>query len=99
MKRGASILFLAAAYGAGVQASELRLILHSEPKTLDPLLAADESSEAIRYLTEGVLIRINRLTQKPEPELAVSWSAPANSRKVTFQLRRGVVFPDGSPFT
>ena len=27
-----------------------------DPKTTDPLLAADEASEAVRYLTSGVLI-------------------------------------------
>ncbi len=75
------------------QASELRLTLHNEPKTLDPLLMADESAEAVRYLTEGVLIRINRLTRNPEPELAVSWSAPPGSRKVTFELRQRRILP------
>jgi hypothetical protein len=56
---------------AKLPAAELHFALHSEPKTLDPLVVADESAEAIRYLTEGVLIRINRLTQQPEAELAV----------------------------
>jgi peptide/nickel transport system substrate-binding protein len=78
---------------------ELRFALHEEPKTSDPLLMADQSAEAIGYLTEGVLIRINRLTQKPEPELAASWKATKDGTKITFQLRPGVKFPDGSPFT
>ena len=52
---------------------ELRFALHDDPKTTDPLMMADESAAAINYLTEGVLIRVNRLTQKPEPELAASW--------------------------
>ena len=60
-------------------AGQLRFVLHDEPKTTDPLLAADESAEAIGYLTEGVLIRINRLTQKPEPELATSWKVSKDS--------------------
>jgi len=82
-----------------LNASELHLALHSEPKTLDPLVFADESAEAIRYLTEGVLVRINRLTQQPEPELAVSWKVSSNGRRITFQLRKGVHYPDGSAFT
>lgn len=85
---------LADPYGA-----EIRIALHNDPKSLDPLLAADEAAEAIRYLTEGVLIRINRLTQKPEPELATSWTLQLGGRKVTLQLRREVTFPDGSAFT
>jgi len=69
---------------------ELRFALHDEPKTTDPLLMADESAEAIRYLTEGVLIRVNRLTQKPEPELATSWKISKDSTKITFQLRPNI---------
>ena len=57
---------------AVLPAAELHFALHSEPKTLDPLMVADDSAEAIRYLTEGVLIRIDRLTQQPAAELAVS---------------------------
>lgn len=90
------VLSIAAMLAAG---GELRFALHDEPKTTDPLLAADESAEAIGYLTEGVLIRINRLTQKPEPELATSWKVSKDSTKITFQLRQGVKFPDGSTFT
>lgn len=82
-----------------LNASELRFALHGEPKTLDPLVVADESAEAIRYLTEGVLIRINRLTQQPEPELATSWKVSNQGKRVTFQLRQGVKFPGGSAFT
>lgn len=78
---------------------ELRFALHDEPKTTDPLMVADESAEVIGYLTEGVLIRVNRLTQKPEPELATSWKISKDSTKITFQLRQGVKFPPGSAFT
>jgi peptide/nickel transport system substrate-binding protein len=75
-------------------AGELRFALHDEPKTTDPLLTADESAEAIGYLTEGVLIRVNRQTQKPEPELASSWKVSKDSTTITFQLRKGVVTSD-----
>jgi peptide/nickel transport system substrate-binding protein len=71
-------------------AGQLRFALHDEPKTTDPLMMADESAEAIRYLTEGVLIRVNRLTQKPEPDLATSWKISKDSTKITFQLRPNV---------
>ena len=67
---------------AGLNASELRFALHGEPKTLDPLVVADESAEAIRYLTEGVLIRVNRLTQQPEPELATSWKVRPSEKAI-----------------
>src|SRR2546426_890726 len=78
---------------------ELRFCLRNEPKTLNPLLVADESSETIRYLTGGVLIRVNRLTQALEPELAVSWKVSEGGRKIAFRLREGVSFSDGTRFS
>jgi len=78
---------------------ELRFCLRAEPKTLNPLLVEDESSETIRYLTGGVLIRFNRQTQALEPELAVSWKVSDGGRKISFKLREGVSFSDGTPFS
>ncbi len=46
---------------------ELRFCLRTEPKTFDPLKVDDDASAAIRYLTGGVLVRVNRQTQELEP--------------------------------
>jgi peptide/nickel transport system substrate-binding protein len=78
---------------------ELRFCLRSEPKTFDPLKVEDDASEAIRYLTGGVLVRLNRQTQELEPELAQSWKVSADSREITFKLRSGISFSDGTPFS
>ncbi len=78
---------------------ELRFSLRAEPKTFDPMMVEDESSETIRYLTGGVLIRFNRQTQALEPELAVSWKVSEGGRKISFQLREGVAYSDGTPFS
>jgi peptide/nickel transport system substrate-binding protein len=78
---------------------ELRFCLRSEPKTFDPLKVEDDSSAAIRYLTGGVLVRVNRETQNLEPELALSWKVSKDGRQISFRLRSGVSFSDGSPFT
>ena len=78
---------------------ELRFVLHHEPKTLNPLAAAEDAAETIRYLTGGVLIRLNRLTQELEPELAQSWKVSGDNKAITFQLRAGLVFSDGTQFT
>ena len=53
---------------------ELRFYLRSDPKTFNPALVADDASETIRYLTGGVLVRLNRQTQCAEPELATAWT-------------------------
>ena len=77
---------------------ELRFAVPSEPKTLHPLQVADESSELVRYLISGSLVRLNRVTQKIEPELAESWKFTDGGLQITFQLRRGLKFSDGTPF-
>ena len=78
---------------------ELRFCLRSDPKTFDPMAVDDDNSVAVRYLTGGVLVRVNRVTQTLTPELAVSWKVDREGRKISFQLRPNLAFSDGTPFT
>ena len=78
---------------------ELHFCLRGEPKTFNPLLVEETSSETIRYLTGGVLIRLNRQTQALEPGLATSWKVSVDGRTIKFHLRTGLHFSDGTPFT
>ena len=96
--RRAIVLLLAATVAAS-GGNELRFCLRTDPKTFNPLLVEDESSVAVRYLTGGVLIRLNRYTQELEGELATRWKVSENGRRIDFDLRRGVRFSDGTPFT
>jgi len=79
--------------------NELRFCLRAEPKTFDPLKVDDDASLTLRYLTGGVLIRANRQTQALEPELAESWKVSKDGKEITFKLRQGLRFSDGSPFS
>jgi len=90
-----SLLGRALAQGGG----ELKFCIRMEPKTFDPLKVEDEASAAIRYLTGGVLLRVNRQTQELEPALAQSWKVSKDGRQITFRLRSGVSFSDGTPFS
>ena len=92
-------LILAATLACAQSGSQLRFSLRSEPKTLNPLLVADDASETVRYLTGGVLMRLNRLTQKLEPELATSWKVSDSGRTISFRLRQNVRFSDGTAFS
>jgi peptide/nickel transport system substrate-binding protein len=97
----AAIVICVTSFSAHVAAQaggELKFCLRMEPKTFDPLKVEDEASAAIRYLTGGVLVRVNRQTQQLEPELAQSWNISKDGRQITFRLRNGVSFSDGSPF-
>ena len=88
-----------AAILAAQSGGTLRFSIRSDPKTFNPVLVADDSSETVRYLTGGVLVRVNRHTHSLEPELATSWKVSEGGRRIDFQLRRGVQFSDGTPFS
>jgi peptide/nickel transport system substrate-binding protein len=84
---------------AFAQGGTVRFCLRSEPKTFNPLQVEDDASATIRYLTGGVLIRLNRQTQTLEPELAESWKVSKDGKQITFKLRTGLLFSDGTPFS
>lgn len=90
---------LVTAQSAGQSGGELHFCLRGEPKTFNPLLVEDGQSEIVRYLTGGVLIRLNRQTQALEPALATSWNITPDGRTIKFHLRTGLHFSDGTPFT
>jgi peptide/nickel transport system substrate-binding protein len=96
--RRAALLFLACALSAAAPKG-LRFAITGDPKTFDPLQVADSNSETIRYLTAGVLVRVNRATDRLQPELAESWEIKEAGKAITFHLRAGLKFSDGSPLT
>ena len=79
--------------------NQLRFCLRTEPKTFNPAMVADDAAETIRYLTGGVLMRLNRQSQQLEPELATSWKVSKDSKSISFRLRQGVHFSDGTSFS
>ena len=94
-----ALLCLGILAGSALAQGELRFCLRSEPKTFDPLKVEDDASMAIRYLTGGALVRMNRQTQALEPELAQSWKVSKDGKQITFKLRGGILFSDGTPFS
>lgn len=85
--------------GSGICSDELRFYLRSDPKTFNPVMVADDSSDTVRYLTGGVLVRLNRETQTLQPELAKSWMVSKDGKTISFTLRKGLHFSDGTPFS
>lgn len=94
-----STLCLTALAGSALAQGTLRFCLRWEPKTFHPLKVEEDASMAIRYLTGGVLVRLNRQTQALEPGLAESWKVSKDSRQIIFKLRSGISFSDGTPFS
>ena len=68
-----------------------------KPSTLSMCRTTVPKSSDI--LTGGVLVRINRATDQLQPELAESWKLSDGGRAITFHLRAGLKFSDGSPLT
>jgi len=95
-------VFLVSVFAAGLWAQsggELHFAIRADPRTFDPLLVSDDVSEIVRYLTGGVLMRVNRRTHALEPELATSWKVSEAGRRIDFQLRPDLKFSDGTPFS
>jgi peptide/nickel transport system substrate-binding protein len=83
----------------GKQGGRLVVSLRAEPKTLNPLTAADAPSrEVILGAMQADLIHINRATQLTEPALAKSWKVSVDGLQYTLALRKGLRFSDGQPF-
>jgi peptide/nickel transport system substrate-binding protein len=82
---------------SGTTGNELRFSIAGDPKTFDPLQISESHSETVRDLTAGVLVRVNRVTDALEPELAESWKLSEDGRSIAFHLRAGLKFSNNSP--
>ncbi len=85
--------------GAPVQGGHLVATIRAEPRSFNRYTSRDFVSEVISFLTQARLVRVNRQTQQVEPSLAESWSCTPDARSCTLNLRKGVSFSDGAPFT
>jgi peptide/nickel transport system substrate-binding protein len=93
------LLLCSLSLAGALSAAELRFCVRGEPRSLDPLMAIDDISDTVRYLTGDVLIRINRSTQQAVGALATEWSISRDSRSISLHIRPGLRFSDGTPFT
>jgi peptide/nickel transport system substrate-binding protein len=81
----------------GRPGGRLVVALRGEPKTLNPLIAADARSREVIGAMQADLIHINRATQLTEPSLAKSWKISPDGLVYTLVLRQGLKFSDGQP--
>lgn len=71
----------------------------SSPKTFNPHMASERSSNDVCNLLYVSLADIDYPTQQDFPLLAKSWNWSADRCTLTFALRRGLRFSDGHPLT
>jgi peptide/nickel transport system substrate-binding protein len=81
----------------GRPGGRLVVSLRGEPKTLNPLIAADARSREVIGVMQADLVHINRATQLTEPALAKSWKISPDGLTYTLVLRKGLKFSDGQP--
>jgi len=92
---GAEIVFNEVATRGGTLTSSLR----SEPKTFNRIVDRNVPVELYSIMTGSKLVRFNRATQEVEPALAEKWSVSPDNLTYTLNLRDGVTWSDGTPFT
>ncbi len=81
----------------GKRGGRIVFALRGEPKTLNPLIAADTRSREVIGIMQADLVHINRATQLTEPALAKSWKISPDGLQYTVVLRHGLKFSDGQP--
>jgi len=69
------------------------------PRTLNPMMANEQSSNDINNLLWASLVDYNYLTNGLQAGLARAWELSADSLSYTFHMRRGIRFSDGTPIT
>ncbi|WP_344418025.1 ABC transporter substrate-binding protein [Pseudonocardia ailaonensis] len=103
---GALLLALAACGGPGqagqaagppVDGGQLTYALSVFPKCVDPALQARGLSAPQQFVE--TLTDQDRKTGEVVPRLAQSWEISPDARSITFHLRQGVTFSDGTPLT
>ena len=81
----------------GRSGGRLVVSLRGEPKTLNPVIAADARSREVIGVMQADLVHINRATQLTEPALAKSWKISPDGLTYTLVLRKGLKFSNGQP--
>jgi peptide/nickel transport system substrate-binding protein len=100
----AALAVLVSGYGpsaAQVQAqatSTINIYLYQKPKNWNPLAPPNGPDTQVETLIYDALLMVNDQYQY-EPRLAEQWSASADARTFTFNLRSGLLWSDGQPFT
>lgn len=81
-----------------VKSDTFTVSIPAEIMTLNPMKFADTWSGMAACNTHDTLVRADEFGEI-QPALAESWEISEDGLEYTFQLRKGVTFHDGTPFT
>ena len=95
---GALAGWAGAAHAQGDAGGTLRWALTPEPPSL---VTAFNSAQMVQQISAKIMDGLVAYDKKldPTPALATSWTVSDDARTVTFKLRDGVKWHDGTPFT
>ncbi|MBV9576992.1 MAG: hypothetical protein JO057_00230, partial [Chloroflexi bacterium] len=68
-------------------------------KTLNPILVSDGPSDIVTSRMYASLLSVDPKTGEPRPNLAEKFDFSTDGKTLSFQLRDGLKFSDGSPLT
>jgi peptide/nickel transport system substrate-binding protein len=71
----------------------------SDVKTLNPILASDPTSEVVSSRMYAGLLSTDARTGDVQPDLAEKYEIAQDGKSLTFQMRDGLKFSDGSPLS
>ncbi len=83
----------------GVRGGRVVCAITSDPKTFNPMLVSETSSEMVVALMFHGLVNYDQYDQVFVPGLAESWETDETGLVWTFHLRRGLRWSDGRPLT
>ncbi len=93
----AGALALSALMAAQAQAATLRVGVQDDPDALDPAIGGTYAGRFVFAAMCDKLVDISP-DLKIVPQLAESWEWSADNKAITFTLRKGVKFHDGTAF-
>lgn len=83
----------------GKEGGQIRFILSSDPKTLNPALAQETSSTAVLSDLFTGLTKTDLKSMKVVSDLAERWEEKDGGKVYIFHLRKGIHWSDGAPFS
>ncbi len=94
----AAVPTVAAAAGAAVGGGTLNIYLYQKPKNWNPLAPPNGPDTQVLTLISDSLLMVNDKYEY-EPRLAEKWTASPDAKTFTFNLRSGLKWSDGEPFS
>jgi len=85
------------AQGTPVRGGVLKVSAQANPSSLDPATGGAGTDHVFLYTMFDTLVEWDYETLRAKPGLAESWSYP-DPKTLVLNLRKGVVFHDGTPF-